>query len=88
MNKRELENRLINFSVEIIDLSEARENKESLKPILKQLVRSSSSAALNYGEAQGAESRKDFIHKIRISVKELKDIHKTKIKHLHLILKI
>ena len=38
-----------------------------------QLIRSSSSAALNYGEAQAAESRKDFIHKVSMVQKELRE---------------
>jgi four helix bundle protein len=38
-----------------------------------QLLRSGTSAALNYGEAQSAESRKDFIHKMKISLKELRE---------------
>ncbi len=41
--------------------------------IAKQLVRSSVSVALNYGEARGAESVKDYIHKIRIALKELNE---------------
>ncbi|MBE9484252.1 MAG: four helix bundle protein, partial [Bacteroidetes bacterium] len=40
-----------------------------------QIIRSSSSAALNYGEAQGAESKKDFIHKSSIVLKELRETH-------------
>ena len=39
----------------------------------KQLIRSGTSPALNYGEAQGAESRRDFIHKLRIALKELRE---------------
>ena len=39
----------------------------------KQIIRSSSSAALNYGEAQAAESKNDFIHKISIVLKELRE---------------
>jgi four helix bundle protein len=38
-----------------------------------QLLRSGTSPALNYGEAQGGESRKDFIHKIKIVLKELRE---------------
>jgi four helix bundle protein len=38
-----------------------------------QIVRSGTSPALNYGEAQSAESRNDFIHKMKISVKELRE---------------
>ena len=37
------------------------------------MIRSSSSPALNYGEAQSAESRKDFVHKLKIILKELKE---------------
>jgi four helix bundle protein len=40
---------------------------------MDQLTRSGTSPALNYGEAQGAESRKDFIHKMKISLKELRE---------------
>lgn len=39
----------------------------------KQLIRSATSAALNYGEAQSAQSKKDFIHKQSISLKELRE---------------
>jgi len=39
----------------------------------KQVIRSSTSAALNYGEAQAAESKGDFIHKISIVLKELRE---------------
>ncbi len=38
-----------------------------------QMIRSATSAALNYGEAQGAESRKDFIHKASLVLKELRE---------------
>ena len=41
--------------------------------LFKQLVRSSTSAALNYGEAQSAESKRDFIHKMKICLKELRE---------------
>ena len=39
----------------------------------KQIIRSSTSAALNYGEAQSAESRNDFIHKVSVVLKELRE---------------
>lgn len=41
--------------------------------LTKQLIRSATSAALNYGEAQSAQSKKDFIHKQSISLKELRE---------------
>lgn len=40
-----------------------------------QLVRSGTSPAFNYGEAQSAESRRDFIHKMKIALKELRETH-------------
>lgn len=41
--------------------------------MLKQLIRSVTSSALNYGEAQGVESKKDFIHKMKVCLKELRE---------------
>jgi len=43
--------------------------------ITNQIVRSSISVALNYAESGSAESRKDFIHKLRISLKEMRETH-------------
>ena len=71
--RKEIENRLILLSVGINKLFLV-EPKNQLTHILgDQLVRSSTSAALNYGEAQGAESRKDFIHKTSLVLKELRE---------------
>ena len=69
----ELEKRLIAFSVDIIDLSKRLEQNVAGRNLSFQIVKSSTSCALNYGEAQCAESRKDFVHKISIVVKELKE---------------
>lgn len=41
--------------------------------IAGQLVRSGTSPALNYGEAQSAESKSDFVHKIKVVLKELRE---------------
>jgi len=71
--KFDLEERLINFSVRIINLVEALPNTRAGNHIAGQLVRSGTAPAPNYGEAQSAESRKDFIHKIKISLKELRE---------------
>ncbi|MFC2138484.1 four helix bundle protein [Bacteroidota bacterium] len=73
MNKIDLENRLIDFSVEIIKLIRLLPNDIIGKTISNQLIRSGTSPALNYGEAQSAESRKDFIHKMNIVLKELRE---------------
>jgi four helix bundle protein len=69
----DLEDRLVNFSARIIDLVEALPKTRAGNYISGQLIRCGLSPALNYGEAQSAESRTDFIHKMKIIVKELKE---------------
>lgn len=71
MNKAELEERLIDFAVMVIDLLEEIPGKAA--PLSKQLFRSSTSTALNYGESRSAESLKDFIHKLQVVLKELRE---------------
>jgi four helix bundle protein len=71
--KYDLEKRLIDFAVRIIDLVETLANTRTGNHIAGQLVRSGTSPAPNYGEAQSAESRNDFIHKIEIVLKELRE---------------
>ena len=73
MNKFDLEERLINFSVLIIETVNEMPNYKAGNHLSGQLVRSGTSPALNYGEAQSGESRKDFIHKIKIILKELRE---------------
>ena len=71
--KYDLEKRLIDFAVRIMDLVETLENTRAGNHIAGQLVRCGTSPAPNYGEAQSAESRNDFIHKIKIVLKELRE---------------
>jgi len=71
--KYDLEKRLIDFAVRIIDLVETLANTRAGNHIAGQLVRCGTSPAPNYGEAQSAESRNDFIHKIKIVLKELRE---------------
>lgn len=73
MNKQELEERLIKFAVMIIKISDLLPNTRAGATIAGQIVRSGTSPALNYGEAQSAESSKDFIHKNQIVLKELRE---------------
>ncbi|MCF8365664.1 MAG: four helix bundle protein [Bacteroidales bacterium] len=73
MTKEELENRLIDYSVIIIDISENLKDSRAGNYFAGQVVRSGSSPALNYGEAQSAESKKDFLHKMKICLKELRE---------------
>lgn len=69
----DLEDRLVKFAVSCIELAERLPRTFAGRHLGGQLIRSSTSAALNYGEAQSAESRKDFIHKIKIVLKELRE---------------
>lgn len=71
--KFDLEDRLIDFAISCIKLFTKVEYNYALDHLSKQLIRSSTGAALNYGEVQGAESAKDFIHKMGIVLKELKE---------------
>ena len=71
--KYDLEERLIDFAVAIADVVDVLPDNRTGNHIAGQLIRSGTSAAPNYGESQGAESRKDFIHKMKISLKELKE---------------
>ena len=69
----DLEERVIEFSLIVIDITKALPNTRAGVYLAGQLVRSGMSPALNYGEAQVAESRTDFIHKMKICLKELKE---------------
>jgi four helix bundle protein len=69
----ELEERLIDFAVRIIKLAAGLPKTPVGKHIAGQIVRSGTSPAPNYGEARGAESHADFIHKLRIVLKELNE---------------
>ncbi|MDA9317334.1 four helix bundle protein [Puniceicoccaceae bacterium] len=69
----DLEERLLDFSVRTIRLCRNIENSPAGNHVSKQLLRSSTSPLANHGEAQGAESAKDFVHKLGISVKERRE---------------
>ncbi len=86
MNKYDLEERLIEFSVFIIEIVNEMPSSKSGNHLSGQLVRSGTSVSLNYGEAQSAESKRDFIHKMKIILKELREtficmkiIHRSKL---------
>jgi four helix bundle protein len=71
--KYDLEERLLDYSVQIIKIVEQLLKNRTGNHVAGQLLRSGTSAYPNHGEAQGAESPKDFIHKLRISLKELRE---------------
>lgn len=69
----DLEGRLIEFAVIVIQISEILFKSPAGNHISGQVVRSGTSPALHYGEAQSAESRNDFIHKLKVLLKELRE---------------
>ena len=71
--KYDLDKRLIDFAVSIIFFVEGLPNTKSANHLGGQLLRSGTSPSLNYGEAQSAESKKDFIHKMKVCLKELRE---------------
>jgi four helix bundle protein len=71
--KFDLNERLINFAADCIKIAEALPISFGGNHISGQLIRSATSPALNYGEAQGAESSTDFIHKMKVCLKELRE---------------
>ena len=73
MNKHELEERLITFSVLIIEIVNETSNTKAGNHLSGQIVRSGISVSLNYGEAQSSESKRDFIHKMKVVLKELRE---------------
>jgi len=71
--KFDLEDRLVAFSVLMLKVADALPKTYAGQHLSGQLTRSGTSPALNYGEAQSGESRRDFIHKVKICLKELRE---------------
>ena len=69
----DLEKRMISFASKIVGLSAKLPRTPQGRHIGNQILRSGTAAAANYGEARGAESRADFIHKLKIGFKELNE---------------
>jgi len=69
----DLQDRLVDYAVRIIKLSDSLPDTKIGKHISSQILRSGTSPAPNYGEAQSAESKADFIHKLKIALKELRE---------------
>jgi four helix bundle protein len=69
----DLEDRLVDFGVRIIQLVESFPRTLAAQVLGSQIIRSGTSPGLNYGEAQAAESRKDFVHKLKVVLKELRE---------------
>jgi four helix bundle protein len=69
----DLEDRLLAFSGRIIRLADALPNTRAANHLAGQLLRSGTSPYGNHGEVEAAESRKDFVHKLKVCLKELKE---------------
>ena len=70
-----LEERLIDFACCIIKISENLPKTQAANHLSNQLMRSGTDPALQYGEAQSGESRSDFIHKMKLALKELREAY-------------
>ena len=75
MDPKQLEERLIEFASTIIDMTKQMPLSYASEHLSRQILRSGTSPALNYAEAQAAESRSDFVHKMKICLKELRETH-------------
>ena len=71
--KFDLEDRLLEFASAVIDLSESLPATRAGNHVAGQLLRSGTSPLPNHGEAEADESRDDFIHKLKICLKELRE---------------
>ena len=69
----DIQERLIDFAVGIIKLCSQLPKNQAAKHVAGQLLRCGTSPAANYGEARGAESTNDFVHKLGITLKELNE---------------
>ena len=72
-NPYDLEERLLDYAANIIQLCDIDQPRLAARHIIRQLIRSGTSPLANHREAESAESPKDFIHKLRISLKELRE---------------
>ena len=73
VTKFNLDERLLEFAARIIRVSESMKRSRAGNHIADQLLRSGTSPFGHHGEAEGAESRDDFIHKLKVCYKELRE---------------
>ena len=73
MDRNDLSERLLSFAVRIVKLVGALPNTVAGRRVGDQLLRCGTSVGANYEEAQGAESHNDFVHKLQIALKEMRE---------------
>jgi four helix bundle protein len=71
--KYDLEDRLLNYSIKVMEIVESLQPGMIGNHIGNQMLRAGTSPFFNHGEAQAAESNKDFVHKMKICLKELRE---------------
>jgi four helix bundle protein len=71
--KYDLEDRLVRFAILVLDVCDLLPNSRAGQNLEHQLSKSGTAPALMYGEVQAAESRNDFIHKMKMLLKELRE---------------
>ena len=72
-DKKDLEQRLLNFAIKIIQFVNSLPKNFNVQSIYTQLIKATTSMGANYGESQEAETKKDFRHKVAISRKEARE---------------
>jgi four helix bundle protein len=73
MKHTDLEDRLVQLAVDVVKMTEGMPPSPAGRYYGGQVLRSSGSAALNYGEAQGGETHRDFTHKLKLVRKEVRE---------------
>ena len=73
MKGDDIANRLLDFSVQVLHLTCCMAKTPQGRHVAKQLIRSGTAVGAHYHEARGAESRADFVHKIKIAAKEMRE---------------
>lgn len=71
----DLEDRLVRLAVSVVKMTERMPQSPAARYYGGQILRSTGGAALNYGEAQGGETHRDFTHKLKIVRKEMRESH-------------
>ncbi len=69
----DLEDRLVKFAIIVVEICDLLPNTRAANNLEYQLSKSRTGPALMYGEVQAAESRSDFIHKMKMLLKELRE---------------
>jgi four helix bundle protein len=72
----DLEERLLHYAAGIIRLTRSLEASYAHRHVANQLLRAGTAPLANHGEAQAAESDADFLHKLKVSLKELRESHR------------